>query len=209
MTESRQSRTTPDLPYSTSNADAIEQIQWLTIAWMAIEAGTSLFTAIRAHSVALAAFGADSAIELLSAATVLWRFRSARQHAEASATKITAWLLIALAVYIATSSQYALILHRRAEASYLGISVLIAAALIMPWFGKQKRRLAAVANSPALRADAIQSSVCAYLAWIALAGLLLNAFAHMWWADALAALCLVPSSSKKQKKLSRAACECG
>jgi divalent metal cation (Fe/Co/Zn/Cd) transporter len=174
--------------------------QWLTVAWMFVEVDVALFAAIHANCVALAAFGADSAIELLSAATVLWSFRSDRRHAEMTATRITAWLLVALVVYIATSSLYALILRRRAEVSYLGMIVLISAALIMPWLGKQKRRLAADANSTALRADATQSSVCAYLAWIALAGLLLNAFAHIWWADALAALCLIPLIINEAKK---------
>ena len=209
MAESRESRIAMDLRYSMAHAKAIQRIQWFTIAWMAIEAGVSLFTAIRANSVALAAFGADSAIELLSAAAVLWWFRTPCKQAEASVTKITAWLLIALAVYIATSSLYALILRRRAETSYLGISVLVAAALIMPWLGKQKRRLAIVASSPALRADATQSAVCAYLAWIALAGLLLNAFARLWWADALAALCLIPIVLKEAKEAFEGhGCEC-
>jgi hypothetical protein len=43
---------------------------------MAIEVEVAFVAAIRAHSVALAAFGGDSAIELLSAAVLLTRFRS-------------------------------------------------------------------------------------------------------------------------------------
>ena len=200
MGESGQSPIASERHSSLADVDAIERVQWFTIVWMCIEVGVSLFTATRSRSVALAAFGADSAIELLSAATVLWRFRTGRQGAETTATKVTGWLLIALVGYIATSSLYALILHRKAEASYLGMIVLVAAALIMPWLGRQKRRLAAVANSPALRADAAQSSVCAYLAWIALAGLLLNGFAHVWWADAAAAFCLIPFILKEAKE---------
>lgn len=200
MAESRQSPITSELDPSLAGVGAIEQVQWFTVAWMCIEIGVCLFTAIRAHSVALAAFGADSAIELLSATTVLWLFRTGRQETETAATKITGLLLLALAAYIATSSLYALILHRKAEASYLGMVVLVAATLIMPWLGRRKRRLAATANSAALRADAAQSSVCAYLAWIALAGLLLNAFAHLWWADAVAALCLIPLVLKEARE---------
>jgi divalent metal cation (Fe/Co/Zn/Cd) transporter len=189
---------------------AIIRIQWFTIAWMTIETGISLFTATRAHSIALAAFGADSAIELLSAATVLWSFGSGVHRAEAPATKITAWLLIALAVYIAGSSFYVLIWRRKAEPSYLGIALLIAAAIIMPWLGNQKRRLAATSNSTALSADATQSAVCAYLAWIALAGLLLNALVQIWWADAFAALCLIPFIIKEAKEAFEGRpCECG
>jgi divalent metal cation (Fe/Co/Zn/Cd) transporter len=159
---------------------------------MCVEVAVALFAAIRANSVALAAFGADSAIELLSAATVLWRFRSDRHYAEITATRITTWLLVTLVMYIGMASVSAFIFRRKPEASYLGMILLITAALIMPWLSRKKRRLATAAGSTALRADAAQSSVCAYLAWIALAGLLLNAVAHIWWADPVAALCLIP-----------------
>jgi hypothetical protein len=49
--------------------------------------------------------------------------------------------------------------------------LLIAAGFFMPWLASQKRDLAARANSGALKADAIQSSMCAYLAWIPWEGL--------------------------------------
>lgn len=209
MAESRQSRMVSEARSSPADTNAIVRVQWFTIVWMCIEVGISLFTAIRARSVALAAFGADSAIELLSAATVLWRFRTGRQGAETTSTKISGWLLIALVAYIAISSLYALILHRKAETSYLGMIMLVTAALIMPWLGSQKRRLAAAVNSMALRADGAQSSVCAYLAWIALAGLLLNAFAHVWWADAAAALSLIPFVIKEAKEVFEGrTCQC-
>jgi divalent metal cation (Fe/Co/Zn/Cd) transporter len=179
---------------------AIGPIQWITVAWMTVEAAVALLAAVRARSVALAAFGVDSGIELLSAGTVLWRFRSG-QRGEAAATKITSWLLVALAVYIAADSAYMLLTAaQKAQESYLGIALLAAAAVVMPWLGRRKRQLAAIANSTSLRADARQSSICGYMAWIALAGLLLNAFAHIWWADPLAALCLLPIVIKEARE---------
>ena len=57
---------------------AIRKIQWFTVLWMTTEAVIALLTAVRARSVALLAFGSDSAIELLSASVVLWRFSSRR-----------------------------------------------------------------------------------------------------------------------------------
>lgn len=179
---------------------AIGRIQWFTVAWMSVEAAIALLAAWRARSVALAAFGADSGIELFSAVTVLWRFR-AGQRAEATATKITSWLLVALAVYIAADSTYMLLrAAQKAQESRLGIALLAAAAVVMPWLGRRKRQLAAIANSASLRADAAQSSICGYMAGIALAGLLLNAFAHMWSADPLAALCLLPIVIKEARE---------
>ena len=51
-----------------------------------------------------------------------------------------------------------------------------------------------------LQADAAQSSLCAYLSWIALAGLLLNAVAHTACADPIAALGLLPFVIKEAKE---------
>src|SRR5215475_15057359 len=78
---------------------AIKRIQWLTAAWMTVEVLVAMSAAAVSHSVALAAFGGDSAIELFSAAVVLWRFHTVRPQAEATAAKITGWLLIALALF--------------------------------------------------------------------------------------------------------------
>src|SRR6266851_1126656 len=149
---------------------AIRRIQRFTIIWMAIEVAVAFIAAIRAHSVALAAFGGDSAIELMSAAVVLARFRSPRRITEQFASKITGWLLVALAGYITAQSLYTLIAaESKPEPSYVGIGLLCAAALVMPWLGRRKRQLAITTKSSALEADAAQSSLCAYLSWIALA----------------------------------------
>lgn len=190
---------------------AIRRIQCFTVAWMTVEVVLALTAALRSRSVALAAFGGDSGIELVSAATVLWRFRTKRAEAEATATKITGWLLVALAAFILCHSLYSLFgggLEPRT--SYLGIVLLAFAAFVMPWLGRQKRQLAAISSSTSLRADAAQSSVCAYMSWIALAGLLLNAIAHFPWADPLAAISLLPFllSEAKESLKGHSCCEC-
>lgn len=62
----------------------VQRIQAVTVVWMSVEAVVSLFAAWRARSPALLAFGGDSAIELFSAAVVLWRFRTSTtdEHVE-------------------------------------------------------------------------------------------------------------------------------
>jgi len=62
----------------------------------------------------------------------------------------------------------------------------------MPLLARSKRRLASQLDSDALRADAVQTIICAYLSAILLAGLALNAQLSWWWADPLAALAMVP-----------------
>jgi len=168
---------------------------------MTVEVLVALCAAVLSHSVALAAFAGDSAIEAFSAAVVLWRFHTARAQAEATAAKITGWLLVALAIVISAESLYTLLgKGPKPQPSYLGIALLLAAGLFMPWLGHRKRDLASSANSASLRADAAQSSVCAYMSWIALAGLLLNALAHTTWADPVAAACLLPFILKEAKQ---------
>ena len=63
---------------------------------------------------------------------------------------------------------------------------------MMPWLAKEKRRLLAATGSAALRADAAQSALCAYLSLIALAGLAINAIWHVKWADPISALAVLP-----------------
>ena len=171
----------------------IVSLQLITILWMCAEAAIALFAALRAHSVALLGFGADSGIELVSAFVVFLRFKKASRVNEKRAARITGLLLFALAAFILGSSIVAFTNPRfRPEPSYLGIGLLIAAGVFMPWLSAQKRTLAAKTNSGSLRADAAQSSMCAYLAWIALGGLLLNAMFKVSWADPSAALLLLP-----------------
>jgi divalent metal cation (Fe/Co/Zn/Cd) transporter len=171
----------------------IQWIQTVTIVWMTVEAAVSLSAAWKARSPALLAFGGDSAIELLSAVAVLWRFRTyAQERSEKRVARIAAALLFILAAYVAVVSAMTLVGHREASATYWGIAILIGAAVIMPWLAKEKRRLSAVTGSAALRADAAQSGLCAYLSVIALVGLGINAIWHIRWADPLAALVIVP-----------------
>jgi divalent metal cation (Fe/Co/Zn/Cd) transporter len=171
---------------------AVIRLQWLSVLWMAIEFAVAVVLGIKASSLALVAFGGDSAVELFSAAVVLHRFY-AGEHAEQNATRIAAVLLYLLAAFVLLSSIASLFNgNLRAKPSYLGIGLLIAAAVIMPWLGRRKRALATITCSSALKADAAQSSICAYMSWIALGGLVVNAIFHLPWVDSVAALLLIP-----------------
>jgi divalent metal cation (Fe/Co/Zn/Cd) transporter len=183
-----QKKTSPELH------NRIIWIQTLTLAWMSVEATVSLGAAWMANSPALLAFGGDSAVELLSATVVFWRFysQSRGNRAEQKAARIAGGLLFVLAAFVAVASALTLLGHVEALPSHIGIVVLILAAVVMPWLAKQKRRLSAATGSAALRADAAESAVCGYLAMIALGGLAINAIWGVSWADPVAALMLLP-----------------
>jgi len=170
----------------------IKQLQWLTIGWMTIEACASLVAAWIAHSPALLAFGGDSAIELVSAAVVLRRFGKDSAEAEMPAARLTGLLLFALAGFVAAVSVLSLLGYSKPKPNYLGIAVLVVAALFMPWLAREKRLLSAATGSAALRADATESALCGYLSLIALAGIGLNSVWHIGWADPVAALLILP-----------------
>jgi divalent metal cation (Fe/Co/Zn/Cd) transporter len=166
------------------------QLQVITLIWMSAEAIVSLGIAWTSHSPALLAFGGDSLIELLSAAVVFWRFRFTL--GEARAARIAGGLLFALAGFVVLTSVLNFLGYREARRSLVGIGVLLAAAVVMPWLASQKRTLAVLTSSAALKADAAESALCGYMAWIALAGLVVNAIWNRPWADPVAALALTP-----------------
>ena len=172
----------------------IQRVQTVTIAWMSVEAVASLFAAWRARSPALLAFGGDSAIELFSAVVVQWRFRAsnAGEDAERRAARKAGALLFALAAFVAVTSVTSLLGYSEPKPKLLGIAILVAAAVVMPWLAKEKRRLSGATGSAALTADAAQSVLCAYLSLIALAGLAINAIWRVKWADPIAALVVLP-----------------
>src|ERR1022692_806007 len=183
------------LPIATQDTiHRIQRIQAITISWMSIEAVVSLAAAWIARSPALLAFGGDSAIELLSAVVVLWRFRAhdVQEHHERRAARIAGILLFVLAAYVVLASALTLLRYSEPRPTYLGMAILIAAASIMPWLAKEKRRLSGATGSAALRADAAQSALCAYLSLIALAGLAVNAIWRVKWADPIATLAVLP-----------------
>ena len=168
----------------------ILRLQVLTIVWMTVEAVVSLGAAWNSHSPALFAFGGDSLVELLSAAVVFWHFRF--ELNEARAARIAGVLLFVLAGLVVLTSVLHFLGYREAQRSPVGIGILLAAAVVMPWLATRKRQLAIITSSAALKADAVESALCGYMAWIALAGLAVNAIWGKSWADPAAALGLTP-----------------
>src|SRR5438270_410434 len=84
-----------------------------------------------------------------------------------------------------------LLTQTKPTASWWGVGLAVAAAIIMPLLWQGKLRVAKQIGSAALKADAACSVTCAYMSLALLAGLLLNRFFGWWWADPLAALALV------------------
>lgn len=172
------------------------RLEVFTVVWMVIEAAVSIGAGVVAGSLLLTAFGIDSVIELVSGGILLWRLSvQARggaservERAERRASWVVSISLALLCVYVLVSAIYGLLTRSKPDASLVGIGMAAVAALVMPWLGVTKRRLAARLDSAALRGDAASSFTCGYMAVTVLVGLLLNALFQWWWAEYLAAL---------------------
>lgn len=174
-------------------------VEWITIAWMVIEVVVSVKAALAAGSISLMAFGLDSGIELVSAAVLVWRLgiewrdgnEERVEQAERRSAGIVGWTLMILAVYVVGSAVWALWHGNAIESSPWGIAIALAALVVMPILVLVKRRIASQIGSVALKADAAEGIVCAYMAAVLLAGLLLRMLFGWWWADPLTALGIV------------------
>jgi divalent metal cation (Fe/Co/Zn/Cd) transporter len=186
-----------------SELRAALRLEIATIVWMIIEAVAALAAGIVARSLLLVAFGIDSAIELASAVVVFRRFRieshekfatglDDTEAIERKTARIAGCLLFLLSAYVLVQAGFGLVTRHAAEISPIGIAVAIIAAIGMPFLAKAKLRVADNIDSRALRADAMETLTCGYLAWVLLGGLALNALTHWWWIDSVASLAIVP-----------------
>ena len=172
-------------------------LEYLTVGWNILEGAIAIVSGTIAGSVALVGFGIDSAIESSSGAVLLWRLHAERngqnvERLEQTALKLVGIGFFLLATYVAFDAISTLISRETAHRSVIGIALSLSSLVVMPLLAKAKRRTASELNSAALHADSRQTSICAYLSAILLAGLLLNAVSGWWWADPVAALLMVP-----------------
>ena len=172
-------------------------LNYLTIGYNVLEAVVALGAGIVAGSVALVGFGLDSVIEVTASGAAQWRLRAdldalRRERVERATLRIIGWSFLALAAYVTLDSANALLRREPPERSVVGLVLLALSAIVMPVLARAKRRVARAMTSRALEADAMQTSLCAYLSVIALAGVALNTVLGWWWADPVAALAMVP-----------------
>jgi divalent metal cation (Fe/Co/Zn/Cd) transporter len=176
-------------------------LNYLTIGYNTIEAVVSLAAGLVAGSVALVGFGIDSAIEVTASLAAQWRLRSdhpeRRERSELVTRRIIGGSFVVLAAYITADSTITLWRHEAPRPSVVGLVILAFSVVVMPVLARAKRRVARALASRALQAEAMQTSLCAYLSVIALAGVALNTALGWWWADPVAALLMVPLITKE------------
>jgi divalent metal cation (Fe/Co/Zn/Cd) transporter len=178
------------------------RLEYFTIAWNALEGLVAVVVGAIAGSISLVGFGIDSFIEVTSGSVLLWRMSvdaevPRSELNERRALRIVGVCFLLLAAYIAYESVLDLWSRRAPEHSIPGIVLACVSLVVMPILSRAKRKVGNALGSPAMHADAKQTEFCTYLSAILLAGLILNFFFGLWWADPAAALIMVPIIGKE------------
>src|ERR1700730_8870664 len=179
-----------------------QRLEYFTVVWNTFEGLVAVLAGIVAGSISLVGFGIDSFIEVTSGSVLLWRMSvdsdvHRRETNEKLALRIVGTCFLLLAAYISYDSISDLWSKRAPEHSVAGIILACVSLVVMPVLSRAKRKVGRALDSAAMHADAKQTEFCTYLSAILLAGLLLNAYFGLWWADPLAALIMVPIIAKE------------
>ena len=173
------------------------RLEYLTIAWNAVEGALAILAGVLAGSIALTGFGLDSSIEVLASAVTAWQLRRPTRTRSDIALRVIGACYLAVALYIGFESSRRLVVGRRADASPLGVAVTAASVVAMTALGVLKRRLARTLASSVLRAEANFSLLDAALSATVLVGLLADRALGWWWADPGAALAIAAVAGRE------------
>jgi divalent metal cation (Fe/Co/Zn/Cd) transporter len=175
------------------------RLEVFTVGWNVIEAVVAIGAGAIAGSVALVGFGLDSVIESTSGIALYHRLRGELRGDEAQNDRREKRALLfvgvsffLIATYVTYESLATLVSREAPDHSLPGIVLAALSLIVMPLLGWRKLVTARALESRALRADAMETFVCAYLSFALLVGLLLNRMFDWWWADPLAALAMLP-----------------
>jgi divalent metal cation (Fe/Co/Zn/Cd) transporter len=183
----------------------------LTLVWLGIEGTVGVVAGILAGSIALVAFGLDSAIEGLASVIVIWRFTGSRTISAGAERRAQKWVAISfflLAPYVAAEAIETLIKGAAAETSWVGIALTAATLFICPALGRAKQRIGEKLGSRATYGEGTQNMLCAILAGAVLVGLSANTLFGLWWLDPAIALAISALCVREGQKAWRGE-ECG
>ena len=181
-------------------------LSWLSLVWLGIEGAVAIVAGIMAGSIALIAFGLDSAIEGVASVIIIWRFSGSRifsERAERRAQVLVAAQFFILAPFITYEGVETLLTGGDIETSWLGIGLTIATLAICQPLGLAKRRLGTKLGSSATVGEGTQNLLCGYMAIAVLVGLLSNTLFGVWWLDPIVALGIAAVAVQEGRKMLR------
>ena len=168
-------------------------LAWLGVGWHGVEAAIGVGAGLAAGSIALVGFGADSLVEGIAGAVVLWRFAGSRagsEKAERRAQKLIGASFYLIAGYVAVEAIRSLAGGHHPDPSSIGIALAAVTLVTMPPLARAKARVGERLGSSATSSEGRQNLLCAYLSGALLIGLGGNALLGLWWLDPATALAI-------------------
>ncbi|KDR84363.1 hypothetical protein GALMADRAFT_220132 [Galerina marginata CBS 339.88] len=180
-------------------------ISIVSVIYNGVEGGLSIGFGAESKSRSLIFYGIQSAIEVVSALLVVWRFRNIAKPGEERkanldaenlrfeklGTTVIGILLIALALGTVASSIAILVLHQEPDSSNASLIISASAIVIMVLIWLPKRYLATALDSSTMRGEATCSLSCIQLTCVLFAGSLIFRLWHGgWWVDGATSMVL-------------------
>ena len=166
-------------------------LEYATLVWNIVGVAVLAFAALNARSLALAGFGADSLIEILASAVVIWQLKGSGRTRERIALRVIAAAFVLLAIYIVTQAAYLLWSGARPSPSIPGMAWLAATVAAMLALAGCKDATGRRLDNQVLISEAGVTRVDAYLAASVLIGISANTLFGWWWADPASSLLIV------------------
>lgn len=164
-----------------------------TVVYNVIEGVVAVTAGILAGLVSLIGFGLDSGIESAASVLVGIRLAARLRHGEADEAKerrtlkAVAITFYVLAAYVTVEGIRSLIDGEAPDRSSVGLVLLVASVIVMPFLARAKRQVGErLGGDPLILADAAETKICVLLSISTLLGLGLYSLTGAAWLDPLA-----------------------
>lgn len=167
------------------------RLEYATTAWNILEVGVTISLGLAAGSLALVAFGLDSAVEVFASLVVIWHMRGTDERGDQRrarrALRLMAAAFVVLGLYLAAHAVVAVVNGDEPSTSPFGAAFMAATIVVMFGLATAKRRAGLRLGSSPLVANARMTFLDGCLAAGVCAALLVDLLLGWWWCDPLAA----------------------
>ncbi len=177
------------------------RLEVATLAWNVVGVVVVAVAAIAARSVALAAFGFDSLVEIGASTVVVWELTGTDQGRTERALRWIRWAFLLLVPYVLAIAAVGFASGSHPTRSAAGVVWTAATAAVMAALAVGKHRTGSALGNPVLVTEGRVTAIDALLAGSVLLGLVLNALVGWWWADPLASLVVVGYALREARAL--------
>jgi len=167
------------------------RLEYATTAWNLLEVVVTVSLGLAAGSLALVAFGLDSAVEVFASLVVIWQMRGDNERSDNRRTRralrLMAAAFVVLGLYLAANAVFAIVNANEPSTSPVGAGFMAATVVVMFGLAAGKRRVGRRLGSRPLVANARMTFLDGCLAAGVCAALVADLALGWWWGDPVAA----------------------